>query len=103
MTPTVVLEVILELPPLHVITDMEAQVGIYKRMCNQQCRPKSTNSDHTTNFRYGAWTYPRDGVGQDASEIRIPQAFHGQVPRQVLMAEWVKPSKQLEHRQVKDQ
>lgn len=54
MTPTVVLEVILELPPLHVITDMEAQVGIYKRMCNQQCRPKSTNSDHTTNFRYGA-------------------------------------------------
>lgn len=54
MTPTVVLEAILELLPLHVMTDMEAQVGIYKQMCNQKCRPKSTNSGHTTNFRYGA-------------------------------------------------
>jgi len=39
MTPTVVLE---------------AQVGIYKQMCNQKCIPKSTNSGHTMNFRYGA-------------------------------------------------
>jgi len=54
MTPTVVLEVVLELPPLHVMTDMEAQAGMYKQTCNQQCRPKSTNSGHTTNFRYGA-------------------------------------------------
>jgi hypothetical protein len=54
MTPTVVLEVVLELPPLHVMTDMEAQAGIYKQMCNQQCRPKSTKSSHTTNFRYAA-------------------------------------------------
>jgi len=30
MTPTVVLEVVLELSPLHVMTDMEAQAGIYK-------------------------------------------------------------------------
>jgi hypothetical protein len=30
MTPTLVLEVVLELLPLHVMIDMEAQAGIYK-------------------------------------------------------------------------
>jgi hypothetical protein len=30
MTPTVILEVVLELHPLHVMIDMEAQAGIYK-------------------------------------------------------------------------
>lgn len=35
MTPTVVLEVVLELPPLHVMNDMEVQVGIYTQKCNQ--------------------------------------------------------------------
>jgi len=34
MTPTVVLEVVLERPPLHVMNDMETQVGIYKQKCN---------------------------------------------------------------------
>jgi ribonuclease HI len=42
-TPTAAMEVLLGLLPLHVIINVEAQAGIYRLMCNQQWRPRSTN------------------------------------------------------------
>jgi hypothetical protein len=45
-TPTAAMEVLLVLPPLHVMIEAEAQAGIY-RLCNQQWQPKSTNFGHT--------------------------------------------------------
>jgi len=35
---------LLELPPLHVMTEAQAQEGIYKLICSQQWKPKSTNT-----------------------------------------------------------
>jgi hypothetical protein len=42
-TPTAAMEVLLGLPPLHVVIEAEAQAGIYRLMCNQQWRPRSAN------------------------------------------------------------
>jgi hypothetical protein len=42
-TPTAAMEVLLGLPPLHVVIEAEAQAGIYRLMCNQHWRPTSTN------------------------------------------------------------
>jgi hypothetical protein len=36
ITATVAMEVLLGIPPLHVMTEVEAQTGIYRLMCNQQ-------------------------------------------------------------------
>jgi hypothetical protein len=47
MIPTTAMEVLLGLPPLHVMTDAEAQVELYKLMCTQKWRLKSTNFGHT--------------------------------------------------------
>jgi len=51
MTPTAAMEVLLGLPPLHVTTAAEAQAELYRLMCTQQWRPKSTNFGHTKNLR----------------------------------------------------
>jgi hypothetical protein len=40
------MEVLLELPLLHVMTEVEAQAGIYRLMCDQQWRHKSTTFSH---------------------------------------------------------
>jgi hypothetical protein len=45
-TPTAAMEVLLGLPPLHVVIVTEAQAGIYRLMYNQQWRPRSTNHSH---------------------------------------------------------
>jgi hypothetical protein len=50
-TPTAAIEVLLGLPPLHVIIEVEAQAGIYRLMCNQQWKPKSTNLGYTKKSR----------------------------------------------------
>jgi hypothetical protein len=50
-TPTAAMEVLLGLPPLHVITEAEAQAGIYRLICNQQWRPRSTNYGHAKKAR----------------------------------------------------
>jgi hypothetical protein len=42
MTPTAAMEVVLGLPPMHVITEPEAQAAIYRLMCNHKCKLKST-------------------------------------------------------------
>jgi len=46
MAPTVTMEVLLGLHPLHVMTEADAPVGIYRLMCTQQCRLTSTNFGH---------------------------------------------------------
>jgi hypothetical protein len=46
-TPTAAMEVLLGLPAFHVMIEAEAQAGIYRLMCTQQWRPKSTNFGHT--------------------------------------------------------
>jgi hypothetical protein len=51
MTPTAAMGVVLGLPPLHVMTEVEAKAGIYRLMCNQQWKPKSTNFGHTKKSR----------------------------------------------------
>jgi hypothetical protein len=50
-TPTAAMEVLLGLRPLRVMTEVEAQAGIYRLMCNQQWKPKSTNFGHTKQSR----------------------------------------------------
>jgi hypothetical protein len=50
-TPTAAMEVLLGLPPLHVVIEAAAQAGIYRLMCNQQWRPKSTNYGHAKKAR----------------------------------------------------
>jgi hypothetical protein len=51
MTPTPAMEVLLGLPALHVMIEAKAQAGIYRLMCNQQWKPKSTNFGHTKKSR----------------------------------------------------
>jgi hypothetical protein len=46
-TPTAAMDVLLGFPPLHMMIEAEAQAEIYGLMCNQQRKPKSTNSGHT--------------------------------------------------------
>jgi len=38
---------LLGLPTLHVMTEAEAQAGVYRLLCTQQWRPESTNFGHT--------------------------------------------------------
>jgi hypothetical protein len=47
MTPTATMEVLLGLPPFHVMIEAEALAGIYRLMCNQQWKCKPTNFGHT--------------------------------------------------------
>jgi hypothetical protein len=62
-TPTAAMEVLLGLPPLHVMIEAEAQARIYRLMCDQQWKPKSTDFGHTKKISgYGARTHPTDGV-----------------------------------------
>jgi hypothetical protein len=51
MAPTTAIEVLLGLPPLHVITEAEAQAGIYRLTCSQQWKPKSTNFGHARQYQ----------------------------------------------------
>jgi hypothetical protein len=47
MTPTATTEVLLGLPPLHVINEAEAQAAIYRIMFNHLGKPTSTDYCHT--------------------------------------------------------
>jgi hypothetical protein len=57
-TPTAATEVLLGLPPLHVMIAAQALAGIYRLMRNKQWRPKSTNFSHTIKISgHGAHPY----------------------------------------------
>jgi hypothetical protein len=51
MTPTAVKEVLLGLLPLYVMNEAEALAGIYRLMCSQQWKLKSTNFSHGTQYQ----------------------------------------------------
>jgi len=51
--PTAATEVLLGLLHLHLINQVEAQVVIYRLMCNLQLKPKFTNYGNTKNL--GTW------------------------------------------------
>lgn len=46
MAPTVAMQVLLGLHPLHVMIEPDAPVGIYRLLCTQQWRRTSTNFGH---------------------------------------------------------
>ena len=46
MAPTAAMYVLLGLHPLQVMTEVENQAGIYRPMCSQKWKPKSTNFGH---------------------------------------------------------
>jgi hypothetical protein len=50
-TSTAAMEVLLGLPPLHVVIEAEAQAGIYGLVYNQQRRSRSTKYHHTKKSR----------------------------------------------------
>jgi hypothetical protein len=60
MTPPAAMEVLLGLPPFHVMIEVQVQAGIYRLMCTQQWRPKSINFGHTKILGYAAQTHPTD-------------------------------------------
>jgi hypothetical protein len=45
------MEDLLELPPLHVMIEVETQAKICRLMCTQQWKLKSTNFGHVKNLR----------------------------------------------------
>jgi hypothetical protein len=72
-TPTAAMEVLLDLPPLHVMIEVEAQAGIYRLMCNQQWKPKSTNFGHTKKSR----DMEHEPILQMGSDRMLPRyAYH---------------------------
>ena len=51
MAPAAAMTVLLGLPPLHEMTEVETQAGIYRLMCSQQWKPQSTNFGHAWQSR----------------------------------------------------
>jgi hypothetical protein len=73
MTPTAAMEVLLGIPPLHVMIEAEAQAGIYRLMCNQQWKPKSTNFGHIKKSR----DMEHEPILQKGSDRMVPRyAYH---------------------------
>jgi hypothetical protein len=72
-TPTTAKEVLLGVPPLHVMIEAEAQALICKLMCNQQWKRKSTNFGHTKN----SWDMEHEPILQAGSNRKLPRyAYH---------------------------
>jgi ribonuclease HI len=73
MTPTAAMKVLLGLPPLHVMIEAEAQAGIYRLMCTQQWRPKSTSFGYTKK----SWDMEHEPILQMGSHRMRPRyAYH---------------------------
>jgi hypothetical protein len=75
MTPTAAMEVLLGLHPLHVMTEAEAKAGIYRLICNQQWKPKSTNFGHTKKSR-DMQHEPILEMGSDRMLPRYVRVYH---------------------------
>jgi ribonuclease HI len=72
-TPMAAMEALLGLLFLQVMIEAEAQAGIYKLMCNQPWKPKSTNIGHTKKSQ--AVEY--EPILQNASYRMLPRyAYH---------------------------
>ena len=72
------LEVVLGLPLLPVMIEVEGQAGIYRLMCtnNGELNPLTVVTLKVLGHR--ARIHRTDGVCQDASRIYVPQNIHGQ-------------------------
>jgi len=46
MAPAAAMKVLLGLPPLHEMSEVDTQAGVYRLICSQQWKPQSTNSGH---------------------------------------------------------
>jgi len=53
-TPTAAVEFLLGLAALHVMDKVDTQAGIYRLICTQHWRPKSTTFGHQNNPGCGA-------------------------------------------------
>jgi hypothetical protein len=72
-TPTAAMGVLLVLPPLHVMIEVEAQAGICRLVCNQQWKPKSTKFGHTKK----SWDLEHKPILQMGCDRMLPRhAFH---------------------------
>jgi hypothetical protein len=72
-TPTAAMEVLLGLPPLHVVIEAVAQAGIYRLICNQQWRPRSTNYGHAKK----SWDMEQESIHLMGTDRMIPRyVFH---------------------------
>jgi hypothetical protein len=49
MTPAAAVEVVFGLLFVHVVIVVQAEVAVYRLMCNHQWNPESTNGGHTKN------------------------------------------------------
>jgi hypothetical protein len=73
MAPKAALEVLLGLPPLRVMIEAQAQVGICQLMCSQPCKPKSANFGHTRK----SWDMVHEPILRVETERMIPiYAYH---------------------------
>jgi hypothetical protein len=76
---TSAMEVLLEIPPLSVMTEAEAQSWIYRLMCSQQWKPKSNFGHARKSPDMEHEPILQMGTELDDPKICIPQATHGQV------------------------
>lgn len=80
LTPMAAMKVLLGLPPLPVMTEVEAQPGVYRLTCTQQWRPKSTNFGHTKKFQ-DMKHKPILQMRSDKMLLRYATtSYHGQLP-----------------------
>jgi hypothetical protein len=73
MAPTGAMDVLLGIPPLHVMIEAEAKAGIYRLMCSQQRKPKFTNFGHARK----CWDMEHESLLQIGTDMMIPRyAYH---------------------------
>jgi hypothetical protein len=74
MTPAAAMEVLLGLLFVHVVIVMQAEVVVYRLMCNHQWNPKSTNCGHTKK----SWGMKREPFILMGTDKMIPRYVYDQ-------------------------
>ena len=69
MTHAAAMEVLLRLPPLHVMIEVEGQTEVYRLMCTQQWKLKSTNCGHAKQ----SWNIEHEPILQTWTDRVIPR------------------------------
>jgi hypothetical protein len=72
-TPIAVVEMLLELPPLHIMTELETLAGMHRLHCNEPCKPTILGYGHIK----VAWVMNKEPVFvEDTDKIIPPNSFH---------------------------
>jgi hypothetical protein len=71
IAPTAAMEVVLELPPLHLQVEAEARIGNYRLLCNDQWKPKSEGFGHA----YMTHDMKKEPILQMRSDKMVPRNF----------------------------